>query len=235
MKNMKIYNFLKDILAPKKCYSCNIEWHFLCEKCLSNMSKIEPFCYSCKGKSDNFEIHTSCLWDVYYDKIILLSHYKNKNISKLIKDFKFYWKKDIWEDFWNYLSSNFFENEIYKNTDNYIIIFPPMWFIKKLKRGYNHSEILAKIISSKTNIKLEKKLIKKSRQTRQQSKLSRKERLLNLEGSFKINIKKIDNLDKKTVIIVDDVISTGSTINEISKVLKQNWVQKIIWLIVASD
>ena len=230
-----MFKFLKDLIAPKKCYSCNKEWHFLCEDCLSKMSNFEPICYVCKGRSDNFNVHEKCKIDVYYDKIIILSHYKNKIISKLIKDLKFYSKKDIAEDFWNYLSEIFFENEIYKNTDDYIIIFPRMWFFKKLKRWYNHSEILAKYISKNTRIKLAKWYIKKIKTTRQQSLLSRQDRLINLNNSFKIADNKIDKIDKKVFIIVDDVISTWSTINEISKILKENWAKKVIWLIVASD
>ena len=226
---------LKDILAPKKCYSCNKQWHFLCENCLSKMSNFESLCYICKGKSDNFKIHDNCLENIYYDKIIILSHYKNDIISKLIKDLKFYGKKDIAEDLWNYLWELFFENEIYKNTDNYILVFPPMWFFKKLKKWYNHSELLAKFISKKIKIKLEQRLIRKVKTTRQQSKLSRLERKSNLINCFKIDKNNIDNIDKKTFIIIDDVISTWSTINEISKELKQNWAKKIIWLIVASD
>lgn len=232
---MKIFKFLKDLIAPKKCYSCNKEWHFLCEQCLSKIAKFDSICYCCKGIIDNFDVHKNCLEDVYYDKIIILAHYKNKIISKLIKHLKFYWKKDIWEDFWYYLSELFFENEIYKNTDDYIIIFPPMWFIKKIRKWYNHSEIIAKYISKRTGIKTEKKLIIKSKQTRQQSTLNRNERLKNLENSFKIHKNKVDKIDKKTFIIVDDVISTGTTVNEISKILKEKWAKKIIWLIVASD
>lgn len=227
--------FLKDLIAPKKCYSCNKVWYFLCEKCLSKMSNFDSICYVCKGKSNYFNVHNNCKENVYYDKLIILSHYKNKDISKMIKDFKFYSKKDISEDFWYYLSELFFENEIYKNIDDYIIIFPPMWFLKKIKRWYNHSELLAKIISQNIKIKLWKWYIKKVKQTRQQSKLSRKERLINLDNSFKITKNKLDKIDNKIFILVDDVVSTWTTINEISKILKNAWAKKIIWLVIASD
>jgi competence protein ComFC len=110
-----------------------------------------------------------------------------------------------------------------------------MWFLKKLKRGYNHSEILAKYISKNIKIKLGKWYIRKIKTTRQQSLLTRQERLLNLKESFKLANNKVDKVDKKVFIIVDDVISTWSTINEISKILKENWAKKIIWLIIASD
>lgn len=230
-----MFKFLLDIIAPKKCYSCKKEWHFLCERCLSNMSNFSPICYVCKEKSNNFEVHDKCLKWVYYDKIILLSHYKNHSISKLIKDLKFYQKRDISEDFWLYLSRLFLDNEIYKNTDNYIIVFPPMWFLKRLTRWYNHSELMAKIISKDLGIKLEKNLIKKVKSTKQQSKLNRNDRLLNLTDSFKLNDNNITNKYNKTIVIVDDVISTGSTINELSKIFKNAWYKRIIWLIIASD
>ena len=109
-----MFKFLKDLIAPKKCYSCNEEWHFLCEYCLSKMSNFEPICYLCKGKSDNFKIHSNCRKNVYYDNIIILSHYKNKIISKLIKDFKFYNRKDIADDFGNYLSNLFLKMKFIK-------------------------------------------------------------------------------------------------------------------------
>jgi len=227
--------FIKDILAPKKCYSCNKEWHFLCEECLSNMSNFDSICYVCKGASDNFSVHKDCLKEVHYDKVIILSHYRNKVISKLIKDLKFYWKKDIIDDFSNYLSDLFQNNEIYKNTDDYFLIYPPMSFFKKLKRWYNQSEKIAKNISKQTWIKIEKNLIIKVKKSLQQSKLCRKDRLKNLENCFKIKNNKIKDFENKIFIVVDDVISTGTTLNEISKILKNKWAKKVIWLIVASD
>lgn len=230
-----MFKFIKDLVAPKKCYSCNKEWHFLCPKCMSKIDIFDSICFFCKGKTDNFKIHNNCLKEVYYDKIIILSHYKNKFISKLIKDLKFYHKKDIAEDFWFYLSELFFENEIYKNTDNYIIIYPPMTLTKFLYRWYNHSYLLSNILSNYTYIKVWKNILYKSRNTRQQSKLSREKRIENLKDSFYISKNKIDKVENKNFIIVDDVVSTWSTINEISKVLKKSWAKKIIWLIVASD
>ena len=232
---MKIIKFLKDIIAPKKCYSCNIEWHFLCLACFRIQHNFHPICYSCKGPSENFSLHKWCSWDVFYDKVIILTHYSNEVIQKLIKDAKFYNKKDIFEDFGRYLAKSFIKNEIYTNRNDYIIISVPMFFTRKLKRGYNQSDILAKYISNKLKIEYDKNILKRVKNTRQQSKLSKNIRLKNLENSFKINKKYLDKLDNKKVILVDDVISTGTTINVISKLLKENWVKEVIGLVIASD
>jgi predicted amidophosphoribosyltransferase len=56
-----------------------------------------------------------------------------------------------------------------------------------------------------------------------------------LKDCFQINKKKVDIIDKKNIIIVDDVVSTWATLNEIAKQLKLNWANKVIWLCFASD
>lgn len=231
----KILNFIKDIISPKYCYSCKEEWHFLCQKCLSTMDNFKEFCFVCKKPSYQFEVNKECSKDIYYDKIIILTHYKNIIIKKLIKNSKFYWKKDILEDFWLYLSTILFKNEDILNSNEYILVPAPMFFLRKFIRWYNHSEILSKIVSSNTKLLQNTNIIKKVRHTRQQSKLTKVWRENNLKWVFKINDDLIDYIRWKKIIVVDDVVSTWTTINEIAKVLKDNWVDKVIWLVIASD
>ncbi len=229
-------NFIKNIIAPKKCYSCGEEWHFLCLKCMSKMSDFNSICYICKRKTIKFEVHQKCQQWIYYNSLIIVTHYNQHPIKKLIKDFKFYYKKDIAQDIAYYMIKKLKEN-IDLSWDNYLIITTPLYFLRKWKRWYNQTEILSKYIITKiNNISIEKNLVKRVRNTRQQSTLSKNQRLSNLEKAFKINKKLVDKIDKnKTIIIVDDVISTGATINSIAKLLKENWFKKIIWLVFASD
>lgn len=233
----KIIKFIKDIIAPKKCYSCQKEWHFLCPQCLSKLSNFRPYCYVCKDFSDNYLVHEDCKKWIYYDRLVVLSHYKNKEISKLVKDAKYYHKKDIFEDFWKYLSDLLIKNiwDLWVSKSDLVLVPVPMYFLRKLYRWYNQSEILTNYISQFTKIKQENKLIKRIKNTRQQSKLSKNVRWQNLDNAFKIEQNKLDKIDKKIIILVDDVASTWTTINEISKLLKQNWVEKIIWLVIASN
>lgn len=236
---MKIFKIIKDIIAPKKCYSCNKEWHFLCNECYNKLHNFDEICYVCKSYSENYKIHENCKKWVYFDNILVLTHYKNKVIKKLITDSKFHHKKDILEDFSEYLwelLTEHINNEYWiMNIEDFIIIPTPMYFLKKFTRWYNQSEILARYISKITWINYQKNIIKKSKNTKQQSTLSKEERLKNLENAFKIKNKYLDKIDNKIIIIVDDVISTWTTLNQISKILKNNWAQKVIWLCIASD
>jgi ComF family protein len=121
----------------------------------------------------------------------------------------------------------------YKKED-FLIISPPMSFFRKLNRWYNHSEILWKNIANYFWFSYETKLILKAKHTRQQSKLNRQDRLLNLKKAFKIDENKVDIIDNKIIILIDDVISTWTTINEISKILRDYKPRKIIVVTIAS-
>ncbi len=232
---MKFLNFLKNLIAPKKCYSCQKLWHFLCPDCLKKLNNHNPYCYLCKKVSYQYQIHKTCkTQDFYLDKIIVLTHYKNKIIKKLIKDAKYHYKKDILEDFSNYLSELLLKNCDDKISD-YILVSRPMYSLKKLFRWYNQADILANFISTKTNIIYYKNLILKIKYTKSQSRLSRQDRLKNLQNTFSINPKYLSIIEWKKLIIVDDVISTASTLNEIAKLLKNNKTRENIALVIASD
>lgn len=232
---MNIIKLIKDLISPKKCYSCNKEWHFLCEDCFKLLDNYEEFCYICKKHSKNYKIHQKCKnSNIYYDKVLVLTHYKNNLISKLIKNWKYFNKKDVFEDFWEYLS-DLLINNIKNNNQDYIITSSPMYFYKKLLRWYNQADIIAKTISLKTWLKFEKNIIKKIKQTISQSTLNKSDREKNLNNVFKINKNFLKDIKWKNIIIVDDIISTWSTLNNIAKLLKQNWVNEIICLVIASD
>lgn len=235
---MNIFKLLKDIISPKKCYSCKQEWHFLCLKCLQECQNFESQCYICKNPSKDFEIHSDCSEGVYYKKVILLTHYKNPVIKKLITDAKFYKKKDIFEDFGKYLTKLLIKYQKDVKKDNTIIIPIPIHFLRKWKRWYNQWELICKEIHNRTGLEYIFHLLLKKKSTRQQSKVWKKDRQSNLENSFVFNKKYIDKLDKmkhKNIILVDDVISTWSTLNEVSKVLYKEGFTNITCLVIASD
>lgn len=234
-KNIVLY--IKDILAPKKCYSCKKEGHFFCQKCLQERKQYSPFCYQCKQDSQNFKIHQSCKKYKTVDNIIVMTRYKDPYIRKAIVDGKYYGKKEVYDDLWIALSYFFQKKaswELYtpKNT---IITCIPMHFLRRWKRGYNHGDLLGKIVSKELQIPYLSNALVRKRYTKQQSKLHKKKRQDNIKDAFWGNIKILDSFKNKTVIIVDDVVSTGSTLLEASKILKQHGVKRVIGLVIASD
>jgi len=156
-------------------------------------------------------------------------------IQKLIKDSKYYSKKDVLEDVgqyaWDFLSKNL----NIENPNEYIILPIPMNFWRKSWRGYNHADVLAKYTSKVLWIPYNTKAIKRVKNTLQQSKLTKKQRLSNLDGAFKIEGKYKDIIKGKKIILIDDVASTWVTFLEVSAVIHDAWAQSIDCLAIASD
>lgn len=228
-----IISFIKDIFAPKECYFCKQEWHFFCLECYKKIPTIPPICYVCKKKSPHFDLHKDCR--EYLDVHNLMIMFWYKNVKKLIKDSKYYAKKDILEDIGQYMWEFLLEYLAPLNKENYIILPVPMNFWRKSKRWYNHADILAKHLSKWSWISYNTKIVKRIKNTLQQSKLTRNQRLSNLNWAFQIDQKHKHLLKNKHVIIVDDVVSTGVTFSEIISVIDKDEVKSIHCLAIASD
>jgi ComF family protein len=118
--------------------------------------------------------------------------------------------------------------------NGYDIIVPvPIHFLKRLKRKYNQSELLAQKLGIISGIPYEPRILRKEKQTPQQEGLSRNARLKNIRGSFGINLQYVHLLRDKNVILVDDVLTTGATANECSLNLKKHGAKKVIVLTIA--
>ncbi len=106
------------------------------------------------------------------------------------------------------------------------LIAVPMHVSRLRTRGYNHSALIAQNLSKTLNIPTLDNALTKLRKTTPQARLSLKQRRKNLKGSFEL--KKIINA--KSVAIIDDVVTTGSTAEEIAKILKKNGVDYVqVW------
>lgn len=217
----------------KNCYWCWVPWYYFCPLCLQAQQRFEEVCYVCKKPSKNFSIHTACLW-LSLEKVIVLFHYKSGPIKKLLWDAKYYKIKSIYGDFLEETVEGIKKNIDEEVLKNIVITYPPMHFLRKWKRGYNHSEYFAKQIAEKLNLPLAP-LLKKAKYTPHQSHLTKQQREKNLKESFTMQKKYVSFLYEKEVLIIDDVVSTGTTLNECAKILQTYGARKVYACIIASD
>lgn len=114
-----------------------------------------------------------------------------------------------------------------------IICSVPISKSRKRKRGYNQSELIAKKISKITLLHFEKNIIMKVKNNTPQSKLNKKQRQENVKNVYKIqNQQKIKN---KNILLFDDIYTTGATVNECAKVLKNAGCKNVGVLTIAKD
>jgi competence protein ComFC len=130
--------------------------------------------------------------------------------------------QEIFKDLGEIISS-FLKNYDFKS---YSISFVPVTKRKLIDRGFNQSEVLAEKLAKNLNLKIFSDLIK-SKDTEDQTKLDFEKRLNNLNGVFKVK-----SSPPKKIILVDDVKTTGATLKECAKVLKEAGAKEIIALTI---
>jgi len=120
-------------------------------------------------------------------------------------------------------------------NENFDIITSVPLTNKRLRsRKYNQSAILAQELARKLNKKCNNLLLKKTKETKVQAGLSKKDRQKNLKNAFKVNPRYKEQLTAKNILIIDDVYTTGSTLNECARTLKrEGFTGKIYGLVLA--
>ena len=230
----KIKNFIAELFfnARWRCNVCGKEifdGKYFCQECESKL----PFndgiiCAHCGRKTIAPESYCSTCKEklVALDKCRSAFVYDGE-IAKLIKKAKFGGKRYILEIFSSYLSNCYFKH--YFNSD--VIVYVPMTKKALRKRGYNQSQILAQLVSDKVGVPTVD-CIEKIKDTKRQATLDRAQRLKNLEGAFKITSRSM--IKDKSVLIIDDVTTTGSTAEVIAERLKRAGASIVNLLTVAS-
>ena len=105
-----------------------------------------------------------------------------------------------------------------------IIIIVPISNKRKLERGYNQSELIAKEISKIIEVPIEKKVLYKIKNTVPQSTLNKKQREENAKGVYKA--KNINRIYNKKILLIDDIYTTGNTVNECANILIQKGIKR---------
>ena len=134
----------------------------------------------------------------------------------------------------------FFALQMKKTQKNYVqtmipdcLVPVPLHLSKFRKRGFNQAELLAREFGRQLHIPI-RLLLKKRSRTKDQKRLNRMERKRNVKDVFCVDIAEIKKGIPKSVLLIDDVITTGSTLTECAKVLKKQGVQQVAFLSVCA-
>jgi len=218
---IKLFKAFNGLILPNK---------HICLFCRENNSNGKEFiCKECKGNLDFVNKEVSI--DSPYIKFVYFSLLYNRFVREMMKEYKFNGKNYLYKPFAEMMVKTIYEKGIDKNID--LIAYIPTHRRKKALRGYNQAELLARHISETLNIPLLKDNLIKIKWTNDQSHLDKIGRLKNLEDSF--CIKEPNEIYNKKILLIDDVITTGTTMIECSKVLINNKAKKVIGLALTSS
>ncbi len=223
-------SFLKDLFFPKFCLGCGKPGIYICLNCQKKLEYIKTQkCFYCKKSSLYNLTHQICLKKLSIDQVGSIFYY-NDFFKKIIKNVKYRFAKEIFKELFKIINvDNIRFLELYKNLENDVFIQPiPLHKNKFKDRGFNQAFIISQYLNQLLNFPVID-ILERVKETKNQAEIKdRKKRYQNVRGAFKIK-KDVDlNLIKnKRIILVDDVITTGFTVNEAAKILKKAGAIKV--------
>jgi len=230
-------NFL-NLIFPIKCIICDSykSQRDVCSDCWGNISFItKPCCFICgisfSYENDEKAICGHCVAKKpAYNKSISILKYDEYS-KKIIHKFKYQDNLHLLD----YLVSlmNNLGVSIISQAD--YIVPVPMHKYKLLKRGYNQAALLAMRIAKKNNIKYLPELLIKKKNTLAQADLKKDQRVNNIKNTIVINKKYVNLISEKKILIIDDVITTGATIDECSNIIRKYNPSSILVLSLAKS
>ncbi|MCX6721177.1 MAG: ComF family protein [Candidatus Staskawiczbacteria bacterium] len=245
--------WLEDLFFPKFCLGCQKEGAYLCGDC-RHLLDISEFNYCLCDRpakllttqENRLPGKCSKCQDKKLSGLYFALSYKDNSLTqKLIYQFKYQpYLKDLAKTLASILIEHFVlaknnTDEIWENS----VLIPVPIHIKKLReRGYNQSEELAKELSKVLNVPVVSNVLVKTKSTKPQMELKKEEREKNLENAFEINPVRngisngVKNLFlNKKVFLVDDVYTTGSTMNECTLILRNSGAKSVWGIAVARE
>lgn len=220
-----------DLLFPRRCPFCQnvISWgSLLCEECSKEIPYVEePSCMKC-GKPMPLEYQQreycrDCITHShFYEKNYSLLSYK-EDVKRSLYQFKYKNKREFALWYGKKLVERY--GDEWKRIGIHSMIPVPLHKTKKRERGYNQAELLAKVISMEMKIPYLSDGLIRLNSTIPQKELNNKERYLNLRKAIKVGkIEPLQNGEDRKILLVDDIYTTGATINACASCLLQERV-----------
>ena len=224
---------IKELLFPKHCLVCGALGSYLCDKCYSRLKRVSTqTCLYCFKPSLLGLTHPSCKRKFGVDGFITLYKYRGVG-GKLIKRLKYKLVKDAFNDVLNKMREELGSKLAFLTSLSPLVVPIPLHRDRLLWRGFNQSEYVAKFISQSLNFDLSPTLLRRKKRTSPQFGLTHSERARNLKGAFTLNNLGKEKIFGKTILLVDDIVTSGHTVREAAFVLKKGGAKSVFVFSIA--
>jgi len=235
----KLKSALLDLIYPRQCVGCKRADTWLCETCFSLIKKSDQqCCYVCrnvqgeaKSCPDHFEKNPLRT----LDRLLVSAHYSgNPLLKKVIHALKYERHPEDTADKLGLLLQQSFERWLRVSVRDQMVILPVPLHEQRLKeRGFNQAELISRALEVQGEQRVQRSLIQRTRYTSTQvCNKTRQKRLENLRGAFEV----IGVLDPTLIyLLVDDVTTTGSTLEECCEVLRKAGARQVWGLVLARN
>jgi len=215
-----------DLLFPRRCFGCGKAGVYFCPSCTAKIKVLEKqICPVCGRPAVLGRTHPSCRNSLNLDGLISIFVYE-KPVREAIKALKYRFVSDLAQSLVG-IASVYFKIPVEEG----IVVPIPLSSQRKRWRGFNQAEVLGKTFARKNNLGFNHKVVERVVNNQPQVGLSGKERKKNVKGIFRVVDRRL--IKKKTLIIFDDVWTTGATLKSCGEVLKREGADEVWGLTLA--
>lgn len=234
------HDFL-DLIFPRACLGCGQTDTWLCSLCLAQIQICgakEQVCPVCKKPSFGGQVCQNCRDQSFLDGVLAASHFKGTLLQKILHTYKYQFVSDLKQPLGEILKRALREwqeklPEKHPVCQNEILIIPIPLHKSRLKwRGFNQSELLAREIASNNWI-LDTTSLTRHQKTLAQAHLDKAARAANLTQAFVCT--QPEKIKNKNIFLVDDVFTTGATLQAAAQVLKSAGAREVWGLVIAHE
>ncbi len=222
--------FILDLLFPKFCLGCGYIGVYLCPSCLKKLEPVkQEVCLYCKKPSLLGLTHVNCGNKLNIDGMITIYRY-NPILKIIIKNIKYRLAVQVWNDFYKMITPEVISKlDCYKKLPSDLVIQPiPLSKNKFNERGFNQASFIGTFFQKFLHFPIVN-FLSRNKETPAQAQIKNKKgRYSNMKGIFTATQGVNPN-----VILVDDVITSGSTVKEAAKILKRSGAKKVYVLALA--
>lgn len=216
-----------DLLFPRRCFGCGKVGKYFCQNCLTKIEFItHPICPVCTRSAIDGAAHPKCQTRYTLDGLTSFFRYEGI-VRKAIKAIKYRFVSDLAKEFIDLIPISSFQ-PITHNLQPTTLIPIPLHPTRLRFRGFNQAEVLGRLVAKRLNIPLKTNILKRVRKTKPQVEMKeRDKRLKNMEGVFAVNQLTMKQWNNETILLFDDVYTTGATLRSAASILKHAGVKKI--------
>ncbi len=233
-----VLDFLVDLVFPYRCIGCAkyLDREYLCRSCFSALpAKKQNECIGCERPTPLGKTCAFCQDSWQVNQLLIVSDYKNNLVSSVIKFYKYRFLEDLAEPLsrlsFKYLDGLAKKGNFSMVQGNPLLVSVPLYKHREYWRGFNQAQLLTKLISKHYRLDFTEDLIRVGYGAPQAQIENRSERLSNVAGLYACTNSEIFK-DRK-IILVDDVCTTGATLNECARVLKEAGALSVTALAIA--
>ena len=218
-----------DIFFPRKCFGCGLGGYYLCPECVRKARPPRLACPKCNNFSSYGVTHIRCREPFGLDGRISLWRHTG-GVRKAIAGMKYKFALEIAKEMAEYAAKELEKKKLFFPKSSVLVPIPLYWH-RKNWRGFNQSEEIGKLIAEKLGWGFDKNFLVRKASKKPQASLKREERKTNIKGVFSLIKSPGKNMP---IILFDDVWTTGSTIKEATKILKEEGVKRVNCLTLTS-